>query len=430
MSGRPQRPNKEQYQQSMDDYSKKINDLITKIKAIKVPAKDTNNPLLAKKNEARAVFDSLLKQKQELSSKKATALNQLKAVQQSLKKGTEKAKSNQGFKNADDVEVQISALEKELQKGVPTLMEEKRLVAEISNLKKQKKLLIEAASKPSTIETDKLKLDTLRAELDVLSKGIKELDPQVDAAKEALNAADAKVKAAFAAVNEKWEEKKAIQAELDTLKAAKNEVFTTFKAEQDAWYQYDRELRQKKLEEEREQRAAEKEAKLVALAEKELEEAEISAFSGEIALCNALIKHFGGSVNSTSSSAAVNTNVRKVDADIPARATVLSRKEDREEDFLCLGNKKNKSKKRPSTAPNAKPLKMDIELMDQLTGLKIAIPKTTADVPATLEALEEKKKYFDENSATQTAANKKAALLKVQKLREGAAAEDELAQEE
>lgn len=89
---------------------------------------------------------------------------------------------------------------------------------------------------------------------------------------------------------------------------------------------------------------------------------------------------------------------------------------------MVLGGKKNKNKKRNHNI-SAKPIRMDLELIDQLSKFSINIPKTTADAPAAIEALVAKKQQFKENSEAQTKANKEAAMEKIKKLHAASAAE-------
>ncbi|KAJ3272596.1 hypothetical protein HDV01_005439 [Terramyces sp. JEL0728] len=409
---------------AMEEHSAKIAGLKAKLDAMNIPAKEQNNPLVAKKQEAKAKFDTLLKQKQDINAKKSAILNTIKGLQDGLKKkgdDLKQTKDRLGFKTTEEIDRQVIALEKQLEKGVSTLMEEKKIVAEISSLKKAKKTLQDLSSGPSVFETDKAKLDSLREQLNGLSAEIKKIDPQVTEAKKALEAAQKEVKETFSSINALVAQKSTIQKGLASAKEEKAALYTSFKAQQESYYAWERIQRQKRAEEEKLKRDAEKEERLVAQAERELEEADIAAFSGEIALCDALIKFFKAQLPAAAAQAAETTNEansEKIGSSAPPRATVLVRKEDRDEDFLCLGGKKNKSKKRASAV---KTLKMDIEVLGQLAQLSIAPPKNTTEVATAIEALEQKKVYFHENSASQTAANKAAALAKVQKLRENKA---------
>ena len=321
----------------------------------------------------------------------------------------------------------VSDLDKMLSRGGLSLQEEKKAVAEISVLKKARKNLEALNAQPAGIEADKAKIDALKAQLDAIEKEIKTVDPKVTAAKEKLVATEKELKQSYGSISSLLDQKKEISQKLNDAKDAKNALYTSFKASQDAWYAWEREEKKKRIEAEKAQRAAEREARLVALAEKELEDADIAAFQTEVALCDALVKYFQSVMphsQDDASAAAPAQDLSKIESSMPARATLVLRKEDREEDFMVLsGSKKNKKKNR-NNASAAKPLRLDLELIDQLSKLSISIPKDSSECPAIIDALKEKKQYFLDNSAAQTAANKEAAMEKIKKLREAAAAEE------
>ena len=313
-----------------------------------------------------------------------------------------------------------------MKRGGITLQEEKKFVAEISSLKKAKKNLEALNSQPAGIENDKVKIDTLKAQMDAIEKEIKEVDPKVTAAKEKLVAVEKELKVSYGSISSLLDTKKELSAKFNQIKEEKNALYQSFKTSQDAWFAWDRDEKKRKFEAEKLERAAEKEARLLSLAEQELEEAGVAAFQGEIGVCDALIKFFKTQAPQEShDKAAQEIKIEGsdlVEKSMPARATLLIRKEDREEDFMVLGGKKNKNKKRNHNI-SAKPIRMDLELIDQLSKFSINIPKTTADAPAAIEALVAKKQQFKENSEAQTKANKEAAMEKIKKLHAASAAE-------
>jgi hypothetical protein len=62
-------------------------------------------------------------------------------------------------------------------------------------------------------------------------------------------------------------------------------------------------------------------------------------------------------------------------------------------------------------------------MIDQLALLAVDIPKTTADLPKSIQQLQDKKVYYAENAAEQTEINKKTAMDKIRKLKEQLVAE-------
>jgi hypothetical protein len=157
--------------------------------------------------------------------------------------------------------------------------------------------------------------------------------------------------------------------------------------------------------------------------ERELEDAEIGAFKSEIISCDALISHFTSLAPSNKETQEVVARPSEVnDPNQPARSTVLVRKEDRDEVFFVGGGKKSKKSKQQNDKD--RPLKLNLEIIDQLSLLGVDIPKTTADLQSSIQQLKDKKAHFAENAAEQTEVNKKNAMEKIRKLKEQLAAED------
>jgi uncharacterized coiled-coil DUF342 family protein len=164
-----------------------------------------------------------------------------------------------------------------LKRGGITLQEEKKFVAEISSLKKAKKNLEALNSQPAGIENDKVKIDTLKAQMDAIEKEIKEVDPKVTAAKEKLVAVEKELKVSYGSISSLLDTKKELSAKFNQIKEEKNALYQSFKTSQDAWFAWDRDEKKRKFEAEKLERAAEKEARLLSLAEQELEEAGVAA---------------------------------------------------------------------------------------------------------------------------------------------------------
>lgn len=273
---------------------------------------------------------------------------------------------------------------------------------------------------------DKQKIEDLREKYKSYDEEIKTLNPLVTKAKQALEAIEKELKSSHDSTKSLFDDKRALNTKLTEIKTLKSALYESFKKEQDEYLAQQKIEREKQKAAEAAEREAEKEARILQAAERELEEADIPAYSGEIAVCDALIKFFYSqspeyATKMAELSKVEHTHVkvpgRKVEEAIPARASVIARKEDREEDFLCLGNKKQKKTKKATTAAT-KALKMDLELIEKLGQLAIEIPQTISDVPVVVDALEKKKNFYKENSAAKTAANKKAALTKITKLKE------------
>lgn len=93
------------------------------------------------------------------------------------------------FKTLKELDDHVKALESQLGSGrITQLSEEKRIVAEISSLKKHRKTLDGLGSQQSSVSADRVGLDTLRAQLTELDPLRTQLNKDLDAAKAELNA--------------------------------------------------------------------------------------------------------------------------------------------------------------------------------------------------------------------------------------------------
>jgi hypothetical protein len=306
-------------------------------------------------------------------------------------------------------------LEAELTKGVDSLMAEKQIVAEIANLKKIKARLVDL-KKPQK-ETEKGKLDQLRIDLKQLDEELKELNNKVTEAKNELTAVEEKQKEASGSIQSLITKKKDLQSQLSTLKQKRSELYESFKKEQDEYRVFTEKARAEQREEERKRRIAEREQKLLAQLERELEEAEMGAYKSEITTCDALIAQFTLLLPSSKDTTEAPKPQVINDANQPARSTLLVRKEDRDDDYFFVATNK-KSKAKSKNAEKERPFKLALDVIDQLAVLDVAIPKKTSDLPAAIQQLQEKKTFFVENSAEQTEINKKKAMDKIRELKQ------------
>ncbi|KAJ3089180.1 hypothetical protein HK102_007009 [Quaeritorhiza haematococci] len=390
-----------------------------------------------RRKELRSQFDELITKRNELNDARGKILEQLKSIQSNIRKKTDEVKSSKdklGYKSVEEIDAQIATLEKQLSTGqVKSLIEEKRIVQEISNLKKSKKILESFSGQQTSVEGEKKTLDELRKKLD-------EMDPQrtavrtsIDQVKAQMNALDEERKKGIGNFGELIEQRKSIKAQLDAEYEKLREVRTEFRKAKDEYYTQLREEQARKREEWKQRRQQEEEEKLAVELEKEREFAEIPAFVEEINMCDTLIKFLATYSTDPSKYASTSTapdankstssalNIRKVDSDLPDGAMMLKKKQDREDEYLVMGGGKGKKGRKGGASASTKTLKFDLVIMEQLLKLKVTVPTSAAEVDKTIVALEEKKKHFVESQAAQTAENKRKAEEKIAALKKKAA---------
>lgn len=309
-------------------------------------------------------------------------------------------------------------------------MNEKRIVAEISNLCKIKKTL-DSFVQPASIEDDRTKLDNIRASIKALDDEMNFISVKLDAAKADLTALDVLVNSGKSVIDSLFSSKKAVFAELSALKEQKTSLYRDFKANQEEYYAYQREVTKIKEEQRKQEMNANRERKLLERAEFELENAAVPAFAEEISTCIAISTYLLGvlgekpavvereKLHGETFGAPLAARIVNVSDSQPAGSTVVPSKKDNDDAYMVMGASKNKKKQKPKNE-DAKVLRIDLEMINQFSKLQINAPTTIGQIRATLAELENKRVGLMNGQADQTAKNKKDALKRVEKLREAA----------
>lgn len=171
--------------------------------------------------------------------------------------------------------------------------------------------------------------------------------------------------------------------------------------------------RAKRLERQRLERQSHEESKRAEVNERLLDEAQAPAFERDIEDCRTLIDFFQrrigitptatgpvsrlGGDKGTNGLPQLSQVARTVEA--PEGLVAVAKKGSNEDDYF-MGGKKGKKGPRPVVAGATAPvqaLNLPFGTLSALLALGITSPITVAEVPQTIEALEAKKKYFENN---------------------------------
>lgn len=416
-STRPTKPDEAKYKADLAEAEKKHTTAQKKFQDIKAridgtrpgkggPGNDRYKELLDELKEIRA-------KQAEGKSARGAQQDKLSTVQDQEKKILAQLKDAQtriGYKNADEIDRKIKQLDDEVSTGRMAIVDEKKNLAQISQLRKTKKGFPE-------IDSLQKQLDAKRAEVKEL-KGIssnpenKALSTRYDVIQSELN----DIKASREEVSKNMDSKR---AERDAAHAAQQETFLATRAIKDNYYNqlrafqtYDREQRERRFEAQRKEKQAfllEKREKL--LAEK-LEEAKEPAFLDEIRTAEGLIVYFDPSSAPKATASGPGefaaSAQRSVNEDGFKGMKVVSKKE--EEDFFPAAGGKKKGKKGgkkaaaagDETAPAAGKLNMNVGVIEQLGKLNVDPPSTQADVPTVIEKLKAKLEQWKKDQKSQT----------------------------
>ncbi|KAJ3193287.1 hypothetical protein HK101_005083 [Irineochytrium annulatum] len=441
------RPDKEAHEREISAIKDQIDAIQKKLKDVQDRINGTDNvkdTYDGRRKELRAKLDELGKERSEINDQRTKFLDKLKSIQAGIKKKlhllnvnlqkdeVRSSKDKLGVRNAEEIDSQVAALEQQITSGGLKLIEEKRIVTEISALKKAKKTLETLGVQSSTVEDDQKEIDALRTQLDALNPRKDEINKQYDEIKATLKEVNDDRSRDQGSFSSLLDEKKSVKQEVDECYEKMRALRAEFKTQNDEWFQWERAERDRRNKEFQDQRKRANDEKVARAAEKELEDANIPAFTEEITTCNNLIAFLeqytqpgkAATTSATPTKPAVDAslNIRSVDTSVPDGLVMMKKKEDRGEDYLVMGKGK-KGKRQGSQAgtpatPTAKTVvKLDLTTMNLFDKLKVDVPITVADCEAALTALEAKKAKFLASQAEQTKKNKEVAEAKIAKIR-------------
>ncbi|GJN92764.1 hypothetical protein Rhopal_005802-T1 [Rhodotorula paludigena] len=426
-SGRPDKAAYDAEQDALraqiDALQAKQNDLRNKISA----SSNKGGPDHERKLAVRKELDALRAEQARLKGGRGKTLDQLKALQDALNrkiKDLQAAKAKAPFKTVQEVENQIKALERQVESGTMKLVDEKKALAEVSNLRKSRKTVESFATQQAAIDADKAKVDEVRAELDdpeqkAASRKFDELRKELDEINKRMDEVSKSRDGLF-------EERNAISKQLDELFGKKKASAAAFREANNKHYQKLNDERAKRDERRRAERKQHEESKRAEVNQRLLEEAQAPAFEREIEDCRTLIRFFqqriGLAPSAYSSAASANGDglapraaeiagvgkleLRKVD-ELP-KGTVLKKKGEQDDESWGglakskgkKGGKKGAAAVENGDAPAANgddKLNLPFGTLTALMALGIPAPLTTGEVQKTIDSLELKKRYFDDN---------------------------------
>ena len=317
------------------------------------------------------------------------------------------------WKSTGDIDQEIQRQEKVAESSNATLVDQKKAIAEISSLRKQKRAFAGFDEAQRGIDKVKADISELRKQLD--NPEAKALSQRYDSADRELKALKAEQDEAYKGLNSLRDERSKAYAEQQekwaAMKEIKDQYFKANKAYRD-WDQEQYRLRQEKQKAERDAYQKEKRRKI---AEKKLEEASEPAYMDEILISEGLIRYFDPSSPEASKSLRGPSGFaaeaqRSVDTNSDFKGTRISKKEDREDTyFMGTGGKKGKKGKKGSAAASPAPgtptegkFNLSIGIIEELAKINVEPPMSQAGVPSVVEKLKEKRDQWKKDQEKKT----------------------------
>lgn len=285
------------------------------------------------------------------------------------------------------------------------LVDEKKALTEISNLRKQRKNFAQFDNSQKGIDDLKAKIKEIKDSMD---------DPEARALSDRYSKVQGELDTIKAEQDEAFKNLNSLRDERSKLQAEQQEKFQAIRKLKDEYYaakkaygEHEREARQKARERQKAERERFDKEKKKERAQKMLQEASDPAYLEEIRRANSLLHFFDPSSTSTekapllADSGLTAQASRRVD-DSGLKGTKLVRKEDRDDDYLPAIKKGKKSNKKSAPAEKSG-FNCPPSVIDDCSFLGIDPPMGAADVPAVIEKVKAKLDHWkaDQQSETQ-----------------------------
>lgn len=282
------------------------------------------------------------------------------------------------------------------------LVDEKKALTEISNLRKQRKNFAQFDTSQKGIDELKAKIKEIKDSME--DPEARALSDQYTKIQTELDAIKAEQDEAFKNVNVLRDERSKLQAEQQEKFQAVRKLKDDYYGAKKAFGEYEREARQRARERQRAERDRIEKERKKERAQKLLQEASDPAYLEEIQRANSLLHYLDPSSAPTEKAPLLADSglgaqaSRKVD-DAGLKGTRLLRKEDREEDYLPAVKKGKKGKKSVATE---KGYKCPPSVIDDCVFLGIDPPMSADDVPGVAEKVKAKLETWKSDQQAQT----------------------------
>ncbi|KAI9847598.1 MAG: hypothetical protein M1837_002172 [Sclerophora amabilis] len=445
---KPERPDEESYKADLAKAEKdhaatmeKMNKIKEKIDLAKPPSKGSAKQ--QRQQDLRTQLSAIRQQQQGLKSSKGNLQERIRQLDTTLKSRIQEQKNARGrvsFKSVEEVDREISRLEKQVDTGTMKLVDEKKALADISSLRKQRKGFAGFDEAQKGIDDTKAQLSDLRKGLD---------DPESKALSEKYSSIAKELEEIKAEQDEAYKNINALRDERTKLQSEQQEKYSAIHAIKDAYYSqkkafrdYEQEAYRARKEKQKSERDNYEKEKRRKIAEKRLEEASELAYMDEILTAEGLIRYFDPSAIGASSASlepgkfAAQASRTVDDADM--KGTRVMKKDQREDDYFAgTGGKKGKKGRKnvgggtgsaAASSPAGTPseggkFNLSIGVIEELAKVNVEPPMSQAGVPDVVEKLKAKLDKWKEDQQRQTKENIAKAQKEIERLESAAASE-------
>ena len=363
-----------------------------------------------RQQELRAELASIRQQQSGFKSSRGNIQDKISNLDSQLKSRVAEqktARSRVAFKNVEEVDRKIQSLEKQVDAGTMKLVDEKKALAEITSLRKQRKGF-------AGFDEAQKGIDDIKAQVTELRKGLD--NPEANALSEkytkiakTLDGIKAEQDDAYKSLSSLRDERTKLQADQQAKYSAMRDIKDQYHKARVAYRDYEQQQWRQRQERQKAEHDAYLKEKRRKIADKKLEEASEPAYMDEILTTEGLIRYFDPSAPAASKSLRGPSGFaaeaqRNID-DSAIKGTKISKKEDRDDTyFMGTGGKKGKKAKKDAAAstPTEGKFNLSMGVIEELGKVNVEPPMKQSDVPPLLEKLKAKLDHWKNDQDKKT----------------------------
>ncbi|KAL8718919.1 MAG: hypothetical protein Q9225_004001 [Loekoesia sp. 1 TL-2023] len=431
---KPEKPDEQKYKESLAKAEKeyaaaqeKFNAIKAKIDLAQPLTKDS--PAGKKQQELRAELQAIKQQQSGFKSSRTSTQEKIAALDAQLKSRMAEqkaARSRVPYKSVEEIDREIQRLEKQVDAGTMKLVDEKKALAEISSLRKQRKGFAGFDEAQKGIDDVKAQISELRKSLD---------NPEATALSQKFDKIAQEMASIKSEQDQAYRNLNSLRDERNKLHADQQEKYSAVKDIKDKYYkasrahrEYEREqarIRQERYKAEQEAKQKEKRKEI---ARQKLEEASQPAYMDEILTAEGLIRYFDPSTSEAEKTlrapSGFAAEAQRTVGPADFKGTKVLKKDERDDNyFMGTGGKKSKKGKKGGAAGSPAPgtptegkFNLSIGVIEELAKVNIEPPMNQSDVAPVVEKLKAKRDNWRSEQSRKTKENIERAQKEIDRL--------------
>lgn len=430
ISNKPEKPDEAQYKADLSAAEKahaivqaKFNEIRAKLDSARPNNKDS--PVAEKQKALRAELAEIRQKQSGNKNSRASQQERLSQLDAQLKSKIAEQKNARGkipYKNIEEIDREISRLEKQVESGTMKIVDEKKTLNQVTELRKLKKAFGGFEDAQKSIDKTKADISELKKAMD--NPEAKALSDRYNTIQNELNEIKSDQDDVYKNLNSLRDEREKLYKEQQAKYTAIREVKDNYFKSRRAYKEYEDKVYQARRERQKAERDAFEKEKRRKNASAKLEEASQPAFMDEILTAEGLIRYFDPSTAEKSSESGPSkfaaTAQRTIETAEIKGMKALKKDNDEEDYFVGTGGKKGKKGRKGaangSPAPAEGKFQLNIGVLDELNKVGVEPPMNQTDVPAVVEKLKAKLAHWKENQESQTKINVEKAQREIDRL--------------